>query len=71
MLLGVAKNFNLIAILIPAAAAPFWVKANIPQDANNTLPAGFFRMDFSSPEKREAKTARILDFAETLFNHSA
>jgi hypothetical protein len=45
-----------------------WVKANITQDANNTYPSGFFRMDFSSPEKREAKTARILGLAETLFN---
>jgi hypothetical protein len=45
-----------------------WVKANIPQDAANTNPPGFFRMDFSSPEKRDLKNARMLDFAETLFN---
>jgi len=45
-----------------------WVKANIVQDARHCHPDGFFRMNFSSPERREIKTARILDFAETLYN---
>jgi hypothetical protein len=45
-----------------------WVLANIPQDESNSRPPGFFRMDFSSPENRQLKATRILDFAETLFN---
>ncbi len=46
-----------------------WVTANIPQqDASSSGPVGFFQMDFSSAERAEAKTARIVDFAETLFN---
>jgi len=44
-----------------------WVKTNIPhQDGASSK--GFFQMDFSSIERREFKTARILDLAETLFN---
>jgi hypothetical protein len=44
-----------------------WVKANVPhQDGADAT--GFFQMDFSSTERRDAKTARLLDFAETLFN---
>jgi hypothetical protein len=44
-----------------------WVKANIPhrEGADST---GFFQVDFSSIERRDAKSARMLDFAETLFN---
>ena len=42
-----------------------WVLKNFPQDDKRP---GFFRLDFSSDVAREHKTARILDFAETLYN---
>jgi hypothetical protein len=62
-------TFNLATSIIGHFLGKEWVKANIPQqNAGSTDPVGFFQMDFSSPEKAEAKTARILDFAETLFN---
>jgi hypothetical protein len=44
-----------------------WVLQNIPhrEGASST---GFFQMDFTSPECRHAKAARIYDLAEMLFN---
>ena len=39
-----------------------------PSGCEQLLSPGFFRMDFSSPEKRQLKATRILDFAETLIN---
>jgi hypothetical protein len=44
-----------------------WVKENIPH-RDGASSTGFFQMDFSSTERRDVKTARMLDFAETLFN---
>jgi hypothetical protein len=62
-------TFNLATSIIGHFLGKEWVKANIVQEeAGSANPVGFFQMDFSSPEKAEAKTARILDFAETLFN---
>jgi len=62
-------TFNLSTSIIGHFLGKEWVKANIVQrEAGSAIPAGFFQMDFSSPQIAEAKTARILDFAETLFN---
>jgi hypothetical protein len=61
-------TFTLATSVIQHFLGKEWVKANVLQDASHSRPDGFFRLDFSSPEKREARTARLLDFAEMLFN---
>jgi hypothetical protein len=45
-----------------------WCEHHIIQDAAHSRPDGFMRLDFRSDFEREKKTARMLDFAETLFN---
>jgi hypothetical protein len=61
-------TFTLATSVIQHFLGKDWVKSNIIQDADHSYPEGFFRLDFTSPERRETKTARMLDFAETLFN---
>jgi hypothetical protein len=61
-------TFTLATSVIQHFLGKEWVNSNIVQGADGSYPNGFFRMDFSSPEKRETKTARMIDFAETLFN---
>jgi hypothetical protein len=59
-------TFNLATSIIGHFLGKEWVKANIVQrEASSAMPARFFQMEFSSPQIAEAKTARILDFAET------
>jgi hypothetical protein len=45
-----------------------WCEDNIIQDADRSRPDGFMRIDFTPGFQGERKTARILDFAEMLFN---
>jgi hypothetical protein len=45
-----------------------WCEHNIIQDAAGSRPDGFLRIDFTPGFAGARKTARILDFAETLFN---
>jgi hypothetical protein len=61
-------TFTLAKSVIGHFLGKDWVKSNIIQDERHSQPDGFFRLDFSSPERREIKTARMFYFAETLFN---
>lgn len=45
-----------------------WCEDHIIQDAANSRPAEFLRIDFTPEFEGEKKKSRILDFAETLFN---
>jgi hypothetical protein len=60
--------FTLAASIIRHFFGQQWYEVHIIQDAANSRPAGFLRLDFSSDFERERKTARFLDFAEMLFN---
>jgi hypothetical protein len=62
------QTFTLAATIIRHFLGQPWYQDNIVQDAENSHPAGFLRLDFSSDFERERKTARFLDFAEMLFN---
>jgi hypothetical protein len=62
-------KWYLATTLIKHFLGDSWVQEHMAWDPANPGPGtGFFRVDFSSDEARERKTARILDFAETLFN---
>lgn len=62
------QTFTLAASIIRHFLGQQWYDDHIVQDAANSRPAGFLRLDFSSDFERERKTARFLDFAEMLFN---
>jgi len=61
-------TFTLAITILKRLLGEDWLHANVLQDADFSRPNGFFRIEFSSDERREFKTARVLDFAETLFN---
>ncbi|MDO9298663.1 hypothetical protein [Bradyrhizobium sp.] len=62
------QTFTLAASIIRHFLGQPWYQDHIVQDAENSYPPGFLRLDFSSDFERERKTARFLDFAEMLFN---
>jgi len=62
------QTFTLAASILRHFLGHQWYMDHIVQDAENSRPAGFLRLDFSSDFERERKTARFLDFAEMLFN---
>src|SRR3990167_5592670 len=62
------STFTLAITVLKRFLGEGWLRANVLQDAQLSMPDGFFRMEFSSDDRRELKTTRVLDFAETLFN---
>lgn len=61
-------TFTLTATMLKHLFGREWVENHVIQDEKNSRPPTFFRLDFSSDEKREIKSFRVVDFAETLFN---
>jgi hypothetical protein len=61
-------TFTLAVTVIRHFFGQRWCEDHIIQDAANSRPAGFLRIDYTPGFQGERKTSRILDFAETLFN---
>jgi hypothetical protein len=62
------QTFTLAVSIIRHFLGQQWCEDHVVQDGAHSRPAGFLRLDFSSDFERERKTARMLDFAEMLFN---
>jgi hypothetical protein len=61
-------TFTMAVTIIRHFFGKQWCEDNIIQDADRSRPDGFLRIDFTLGFQGERKTARILDFAEMLFN---
>ena len=61
-------TFTLAVTVICHFFGKDWYHKHIFQDAENSKPPGFMRIDFTPGFEGERKTSRMLDFAETLFN---
>jgi hypothetical protein len=61
-------TFTLAMSVIRHFLGEQWCKDHIVQDAEHSRPPGFLRLDFAPGFEGERKTARVLDFAEMLFN---
>jgi hypothetical protein len=61
-------RFTLAVTIIRHFLGQPWCEENILQNAEQTKPPGFLRVDFRSGFEGERKNARILDLAECLFN---
>jgi enamine deaminase RidA (YjgF/YER057c/UK114 family) len=64
-------TFTMAVTIIRHFFGKQWCEDNIIQDADRSRPDGFLRIDFTPGFQGERKIARILDFAEMLFNPSA
>jgi hypothetical protein len=61
-------TFTLAVSIIRHFFGQQWCEDQVIQDAAHSRPAGFLRLDFTPGFAGEQKTARVLDFAEMLFN---
>jgi hypothetical protein len=61
-------RFTLALTIIRHFFSESWCEKNILQDAALSRPPGFLRVDFTPGFEGERRMARILDFAEMLFN---
>lgn len=65
---AVRLTFTMAVTIIRHFFGKQWCEDNIIQDADHSRTDGFLRIDYTPGFQGERKTARILDFAETLFN---
>jgi hypothetical protein len=61
-------TFTLAVTVICHFFGKDWYYKHVFQDAENSKPPGFMRIDYTPGFEGERKTSRVLDFAETLFN---
>lgn len=62
------ETFTLAVTIVRHFFGHEWYMDHIFQDAESSRPDGFMRIDYTPGAKGEAKTSRLLDFAENLFN---
>jgi len=60
--------FTLAVTIVRRFFGHDWYMEHVFQDAEGSRPSGFMRIDYTPGPKGEAKTSRLLDFAENLFN---
>lgn len=61
-------TFTLAVTVICHFFGKDWYYEHVFQDAANSKPSGFMRIDYTPGFEGERKTSRVLDFAENLFN---
>src|ERR1700686_2964170 len=61
-------TFTLAVTVIRHFLGKQWCEDHIIQDAAESRPAGYLRIEYAPGYQAAKKTSRVLDFAETLLN---